>query len=994
MSKIYTLDLPWGTKLDPQYNVKYDFKRKLYWYNSSDGSVPNALKPYLSSDFSLSRWHQDDLNGTIQPAQQSQNVFTPHPHQMDAIKKIFDMYSADKRGFLEADATGTGKALAASTPIVTVDGMKPIRDVVAGDRVFFNNEKAEIQGVFLSHEKTHYKLRINAHLPHPDFLLADGSHRFLAIENLVLLKQVNAGHIIRYSDYDEIIKEIVGDLMVADDQDKSLKSSMQSSLEHYAYRFTGKLPTLPLQDYKYLLGTLKYYNSETISPYYLDEPLYATKFFKEVLARLRYLEMPGGLFYKQDLIETVQRVYELSTGAIQSDPGRVLQVGDIKYLLDRGLDKNSYFFYSPVFLTLSAITPELKSYTHLKLPSKKQIKLALAHKLETPISYDDNVVFLPIKARMKWVQKVNKLIVASAKGCTDSLWLCAKADPYLTDLLALYAKIRRSLGLPDDFAYCDPTYNYVFEAIKHPVQAINLVKVAEAQENFYCISVDSPEHSYLAGNLIPTHNTLSSLGGMCAIENSKRKSGKQTKSNLLIVCPKAVIPQWQQTIRSFPLTTQLFRPLIVNYQSLQKLLITDEKQVRQSKTTKGKKRAVKRAKMTSGEPIANFEYVIFDESHYLKNYPSSDMSKFAVKIARLNENYKKGESPFVIFSTATPGSSPLNLSVMSGIVAPLLSASKGTKITPDTWGAFLEQLGFAVSKSKTGWTWASVPWFGKDSPDAKKRKEYERLVRQAKTKQRRDAGKIGAALANKEAPFIRRLPTQIAGWPEQQILPYPLALEGEQHSFYQEIWSRFRQFLRLSPTKKDPKTALVETLRYRQKASLLKVSNMIDQIIDWVDNGYQVYVSLEFIETLDEYKQLLVNKKISVAEFSGRNTADRESERLRFQHGMAKVMLCTVTEGVSLHANEKLPDGMATATTRITVLHDIRRNPLQTVQALGRAHRDGQNSIAYIPYFMQTVEEKVVDSFVNNSANMSTMVGEQAKADMLMEIFENTAKAQ
>ena len=464
--------------------------------------------------------------------------------------------------------------------------------------------------------------------------------------------------------------------------------------------------------------------------------------------------------------------------------------------------------------------------------------------------------------------------------------------------------------------------------------------------------------------------TLSSLVGLSLISKMEgRDKGK--KATVLIVCPKGAIPVWRQTLRSYRMAHPFLRPLIMNYEQLQKLLSTPpQARVNPKKTRKSRQIA------RDGAPMISFDYIVFDEAHYLKNYPSSNVSLIASKIAALDKSYRKGASPFVIFSTATPGSTPLNFSVMAGFMSRLINPKLTKHVGPKEWGDFLIQEKFEVSKGKSGYNWATIPWFGKGSDSPAEKAKYEKGVKEAKLKQRKDAQRIGRALTSKNAPFIMRSPKDIAGWPEQQPIPLPIELSAKQAQYYKEAWTQFRSWLNLTPAKKDPKGALVQQLRYRQKTSILRVDSIASMTKDWVDEGKQVYISVQFIETLDKLMEALTKAKISVAEISGRNTDDRENQRIRFQKGMASVAISTVVEAISLHANESLPDGTkATSAERITILADIRQNPLDSLQALGRAHRNGENSVAYIPYIEDTVDQKVVTSFINKVTNQSIMTG-------------------
>ena len=485
---------------------------------------------------------------------------------------------------------------------------------------------------------------------------------------------------------------------------------------------------------------------------------------------------------------------------------------------------------------------------------------------------------------------------------------------------------------------------------------------------------------FLLGDGTGVGKTLTSLVGAAAIGKSKGFHPDK-KGKLLIVCPKSVIPQWRQTLQSYPAVTSVLKPLVLNYHGLNKLV----KEPSQAKKAK-RKRTKSRATALYGSPKFRFDVIIFDEAHTLKNYPSSAMSLYATTIGFMNKEYQLGKSPFIILSTATPGSSPLHFSLYSGSLSKLWGESP--LVTPKQWASYLQHRGFAVNKGKTGYTWAPAPWYGKNSDDPAVRAEYEKAVEEHQLIQKADAMKIGRALAKPVAPFIKRQPKDLAGWPEQQVIGLPLELSAHQWPIYQEAWTRFRQWLSLNPRGTDPKGALVERLRYRQKASLLKTEAVAEMVSEWVkQNNEQVFISCEFTETIEKIRELLEADKIPVSVITGA-TQNREEERIKFQKGESKVVLATPVAGLSFHAGETLPDGTkATTNTRVTVLFDVRQNPLDSIQALGRCHRDGQNSRAYIPYFVSTVDELVVGSFVNKDTNMKLMTNNE---DFMDDVFRDT----
>ena len=477
--------------------------------------------------------------------------------------------------------------------------------------------------------------------------------------------------------------------------------------------------------------------------------------------------------------------------------------------------------------------------------------------------------------------------------------------------------------------------------------------------------------------------TLSITAGVCEIARARRCSPDR-RLKTLIVCPKGAMGVWRQTLKAY-IYSPLLRPLIINYQQLNKL-IKEPAAARKAKTTRTKNRRVAR----DGTPKINFDVIVFDESHYLKNYGASGMSLAASTIARLDDDYEKGKKPFVVYSTATPGSTPLNLAIMAPTLSKAIDPKIRRHVKPRDWGKFLSDEHFHVSKGKSGWNWISVPWYGANSKDPKEKAKYERAKEKTQALQDEDTKRIGEAWAREGSPFLSRDPTKLRNWPKQPVEPFYIELDADGKAVYEEAWTRFRGFLRLKKRgQTDPKDALTENLRFRQKASLLKAPIIAEHAADLVDEGNQVFIGCEFLETVDIIMEVLRKKHVPVVEFTGRAAADREKNRIAFQKGEAKVIVANVAEAVSFHAGESLPDGTkATSAQRISIIADVRQNPNDCIQQMGRAHRDGQCSPVEFPVILDTVDVKVMDSFIKKARNLNNMKAE-ADPDYLDRVFED-----
>lgn len=454
-----------------------------------------------------------------------------------------------------------------------------------------------------------------------------------------------------------------------------------------------------------------------------------------------------------------------------------------------------------------------------------------------------------------------------------------------------------------------------------------------------------------------------------------RVAEQRGATTVLVMCPKGVIPHWRRTIAA--MGDAGLRVCVINYDQAKKLLAVPESAQTAARTRTKNKRIA-----TTGTSLVEWDLIIADESHKMKNAGSQRRAAFS-RIARYSAT--ASSAPFVIWMSATAGQNPVEL----GYLAPLLAQLTGAKRSDlADFGQWLADEGFCVTYNARfkKWDWGLVPTEATASEVA--------TVEAAKA---RDLRRIRDLLfAGTQSPAIRRLPEDIAGWPTIVRIPYPVDLDPGARAQYEQAWTEFRAGMNLARRGNDPKReGYAARLRFRQKASLLRVEGTVDLVTDLLENGHQVVVSVEFLETLDAIRDHLARAKVSVGEYSGRNAETRETERLAFQTGRHRVMVFTVTEGISLHQGELLQDGtLATDAPRTTVLHDPRYSGIEGVQIEGRAHRDGKPAPVYYPYAARTVEEKIVRTLTGRILTMKEMVGDDVSGiAQLQAILEQTAEA-
>jgi hypothetical protein len=410
------------------------------------------------------------------------------------------------------------------------------------------------------------------------------------------------------------------------------------------------------------------------------------------------------------------------------------------------------------------------------------------------------------------------------------------------------------------------------------------------------------------------------------------------KRKILIVCPLGVVTHWRSSIQWMGTNQGVEEVVILNYDRLGKIF--------EAKDRKGSKKRSKRDLARRGTAIDKFDFVLFDESHALKNL-NALRSKFAIKL------YETAR--MVFWLSATAGQNPLEL----GYLLPILTRKTGDRaLTAKEFEQWCAQNLPGVSKGPFGaWAWAGG-------------KEDEEEVRQLLF----DPDQKGVRAA------LRRRPADLMGWPEVNRIVHSVELEEEAKRLYRLAWKEFKAALDGLGSLSKQRAALAQNeavIRLRQKSSLLKVGETIELCKELLENGRQVAISCEFLATMDAMEGALGKEKIEHARIDGQRTRTaelKESERLRYQRGEASVMLFNVAEGISLHQGEINSGG--NDVPRCQIDHDLRWSAIQAHQIDGRSHRDGKFAQVYWVVARETIDIRVAEVLLRKLESMGNLQGD------------------
>lgn len=345
-----------------------------------------------------------------------------------------------------------------------------------------------------------------------------------------------------------------------------------------------------------------------------------------------------------------------------------------------------------------------------------------------------------------------------------------------------------------------------------------------------------------------------------------------------------------------------------------------------------------------------WDVIIVDEAHGFRAVDTRRSKALrSVTRAKLSTASK---APFVLNMTATPAHDPTELIYL----APLLAQhhnEKNSLWVGDEFPAALERHGFHITKGRYGRAWTEDP--------------RERVA---------DVNLFRSWLESGVPKTLYRA----APWGPAPLEVSTTELDPIRRMQYESDWSEFQQEIEAAKSAGRGDKGRAAILRWRQKALVLRVSDIAEWTLAQLELGNQVVLYTEFVGLGAEPLTEAIEAKAPVAKLFGTGI-DHAYELRQFASGDAPVAVTTMSASINLQSGAIGPDGKkATMTPRVGVMTSPAYSGIKGRQVIGRTHRDGQVSPWLVMAAADSVEEKIAQTMINRFAASDGLAGADTSA--------------
>jgi superfamily II DNA or RNA helicase len=445
------------------------------------------------------------------------------------------------------------------------------------------------------------------------------------------------------------------------------------------------------------------------------------------------------------------------------------------------------------------------------------------------------------------------------------------------------------------------------------------------------------ENKLLKYQINHTKNLLSSLlTNGYAVDMSDTGTGKTFCSGAvayelglptLVICPKAVIPSWKDTLQNFnvnPVGIKNYESLIRGNDNSEFTSIVKEDHPNKLDAY-GEPVKVEKLRFNSKLPAGSL--IIFDEVHKCK---ALDSQVSELLISAKQQGYK------ILNVSASAATNPKEMKAF-GYSVDMHHFTDHNEFKRN----FAKAHGCSWRKGRTGGM-----SFDPESPEAKEGMAaiHNFLYDIKKCASRMKIKEIGSA------------------FPENQTIAACLDMGGNT-SKINRVYNLMESELAAldEHTSNYSAHAFAIIMKARRHSELLKVPTLVEQTETHIRDGKSVVLLLNFNESIAAVKEKLQKKykkeDIQISTIvGGQSVTERENNIRDFQDNRSRIMICNIKcggVGVSLH-------DITGNAPRVSLINPS-YSAIELCQALGRIHRSGGKSKSQqnIVYAAGTIEEKI-----------------------------------
>ncbi len=232
---------------------------------------------------------------------------------------------------------------------------------------------------------------------------------------------------------------------------------------------------------------------------------------------------------------------------------------------------------------------------------------------------------------------------------------------------------------------------------------------------------------------------------------------------------------------------------------------------------------------------------------------------------------------------------------------------------------------------------------------------------------------------------LRRLPSDIAGWPELQRVIFPVQLNAEEGAAYGRAMEDYisdleadgKAFLAGKVKGDKDMHKLIAAGQFRKRVSDLRVRATVDLAKTLLEQGKAVPIHAEYLNAVDLIKEGLKDYRVGAITGSTPESTRQTILRMSAEDSL-DVIIFTPSEGINLQQMKDHHRG------RVQINHDVAWSAIKQVQIDGRCHRAGRSALVYWMACAGTIDDRIAKVLQSRMDTVDIINGDIEPSDYIL----------